>query len=67
MSTYLKEEEEQRECFVKSLYMCLSPVSLVPLAVELYSVSIHSELCPNQLTLLFSYYDEPRKDDPKNH
>ena len=58
MSTYLKEEEEQRECFVKSLYMCLSPVSLVPLAVELYSV--YSELCPNQLTLLFSYYDEPK-------
>ena len=38
--------------------MCLSPVSLVPLAVELYSV--YSELCPNQLTLLFSYYDEPK-------
>ena len=59
MSKYLKGDEEQRECYVKSLFMCLSPLSLVSLAVELYRV--YSELCPDQLTLLTTdHYDEPK-------
>ena len=57
MAHYLEgDDEDQRECYVKSLFMCLSPVSLVPLSVELYRV--YCEQCPHQLDVLFNYYDD---------
>ena len=55
MVIYLEGDEQQRQCYLKSLYMCLSPTSLVPLAVVMYQR--YAEVCPDKLEVLFNYPD----------
>ena len=41
---------------MKSMYLCMNPVSLIPLAVEMYLR--YEKICPDQLEELFNYFQD---------
>ena len=52
----LQDSQQQRKCYVKSMYLCVNPVSLVPLAIEMYLR--YEEMWPDQLEELFDYFHD---------
>lgn len=50
--------EEQRTIYLKSMFLCVNPLSLIPLAIAMYQK--YEEICPTELKQLFSYNDSKK-------